>query len=344
MESSSGPLGAARRIVIFRLGSLGDTVVSLPCFHAIARAAPAAERIVLTNFPVSGKAAPLESILAGSGLVDRVIEYPGGTRAPGDLWALARRLRALDADALVYLTESRGLPSAWRDAAFFGLCGLPVFGAPLTRERQRNRVLNAAGEIEHECQRLARCLERIAPVDLDDRSAWDLRLTEAERAGVRALKAPLAATPYIAINMGGKVAQKDWGHDNWRALLDCLTEERPGFGLLVVGVGEDRARAEQVTSGWRGPVVDACGLLSPRESAAILDGAALFIGHDSGPLHLAAARGITAIGLFGDYNLPRRWHPWGSRHRVIHRREGVREIGVREVVALVQDRLDAGAA
>ena len=54
-------------IVIYRLGSLGDTIVALPCFHAITRAHPGAERIVLTNFPVSAKAAPLEGILGGSG-------------------------------------------------------------------------------------------------------------------------------------------------------------------------------------------------------------------------------------------------------------------------------------
>ena len=60
-----------QRIVVYRLGSLGDTVVALPCLHRVAQAFPDAERIVLTNFPVSSKAAPLEAILGGSGLVHR---------------------------------------------------------------------------------------------------------------------------------------------------------------------------------------------------------------------------------------------------------------------------------
>ena len=49
---------------------------------------PDAERIVLTNVPVSTKAAPLNAILGGSGLVHGSMAYPVGTRSLGALWAL----------------------------------------------------------------------------------------------------------------------------------------------------------------------------------------------------------------------------------------------------------------
>ena len=59
----------ADKVVIYRLGTLGDTVVALPCFHLIARSFPNAARLILTNeVPSSGIAQPL-SILSGSGLV-----------------------------------------------------------------------------------------------------------------------------------------------------------------------------------------------------------------------------------------------------------------------------------
>ena len=70
-----------QRIVIYRLGSLGDTVIALPCFHKVAQTWPNAERIVLTNFPVSSKAAPLEVVLRESGLIHEAIAYPVGTRS-----------------------------------------------------------------------------------------------------------------------------------------------------------------------------------------------------------------------------------------------------------------------
>src|SRR6266705_2608835 len=50
-------------IIIFRIGSLGDTVVALPCFHRIARSFANSRRILVTNVAVSQKAAPAESVL-----------------------------------------------------------------------------------------------------------------------------------------------------------------------------------------------------------------------------------------------------------------------------------------
>jgi heptosyltransferase III len=59
-------------------------------------------------------------------------------------------------------------------------------------------------------------------------------------------------------------------------------------------------------------------LLSPRESAAVLSQAALFIGHDSGPMHLANAVGIPAIGIFSSRNLPGVWFPVGNERNVFY--------------------------
>jgi ADP-heptose:LPS heptosyltransferase len=339
VQSSSDP----QRIVIYRLGSLGDTVVALPCFHKIAQAWPKAERIVLTNFPVSSQAAPLEVILRESGLIDSAIAYPVGTRSFRELWRLARDLRRLEADILVYLTPARGRFNAFRDWVFFKLCGFrDIVGAPLTEDLQQCRRLG--GEIgsnsileERECERLARCLGVLGPIDLDDPQMWDLRLSERElRTGATVL-GPLSYTPFFAINMGGKAKEKDWGEENWRTLLASLDAAYRGMGLLVVGSAADSERARRVTEVWDGPVVDACGDLSPRESAAAMRRALLFIGHDSGPLHLAAAVGVPCVGLFGNFNQPNRWHPRGTCHRIIHRMSGLQAIGVPEVQDAVAD-------
>ena len=332
-----------QRIVIYRLGSLGDTVVALPCFHKVAQTWPDAERIVLTNFPVSSKAAPLETILREGGLIHDAIAYPVGTRSIRKLWSLRRHLRSLEADVLVYLTPARGLLSAFRDWLFFKCCGFKsIVGAPLTEDLQHCRKVETDEEIEaqleeRECERLARCLHRLGPIDLDDPDMWDLRLTDRElRAGASVLN-PFASVPYFAINMGGKAKEKDWGLDNWRALLARLSSEYEDAGLLVIGAAEDSERARRIADVWDGPVIDACGKLSPRESAAAMRNALVFIGHDSGPLHLAAAAGVRCVGLFGNLNLPGRWHPRGRHHRIIHRMDGLDTISVDEVADAVSD-------
>lgn len=332
-----------QRIVIYRLGSLGDTVVALPCFHKVEQTWPDAERIVLTNFPVSSKAAPLDVILREGGLIHSAIAYPVGTRSLGQLWHLAGRLRSLNADVLVYLTPARGLFNAVRDWLFFKFCGFRhIVGTPLTEDLQKCREVVRGTPTqtrveERECERLARCLEPLGPIDLNDPEMWELRLSDRERQVGDGVLVPLGSTPYLAINMGGKAKEKDWGLHNWRMLLEKLNEQYPGNGLLIVGAAEDSERARDISARWEGPVVDACGRLSPRESAAAMRHAVVFIGHDSGPLHLAAAAGVSCVGLFGDFNQPQRWHPPGSQHRIIHRMTGLQSISVSEVVSAVRD-------
>jgi ADP-heptose:LPS heptosyltransferase len=64
--------------------------------------------------------------------------------------------------------------------------------------------------------------------------------------------------------------------------------------------------------------VNLCGLLAPRESAAVLSRARIFIGHDSGPMHLAAAVQTPCVAIFSARNKPRVWFPYGRQHRVVY--------------------------
>ena len=327
------------RIVIYRLGSLGDTVVALPCLHAIETAFPDAERVMLTNIPVSAKAAPLEAILGGSGLVHRFIAYPVGTRALRALMTLRKTLRALDAHTLIYLTPSRGLPAAWRDVLFFRMCGFRrIIGAPLTREQQMN-LPGKDGLVERECVRLARCIRDVGPIDLDDHAFWDLRLTPAERADALAALGPAIERPRIAINMGGKAAENDWGEEHWKLLVAELGRSIPEYALVFVGSVEDAGRAERVGALWPGLVVNLCGALPPRVSAAAMAGARLFVGHDSGPMHLAACMGVSCVAMFGTRDASRKFHPYGPSHRVIHEQRGVRMISVERMANAVLEQL-----
>jgi ADP-heptose:LPS heptosyltransferase len=324
------------------MGSLGDTVVALPCFHKLAEAFPGAERYVLTNIPVSSKAAALESILGPSGLIHGVLDYPVYLRSIREMWRLASRLRALRATTLVYLMASRGPVALRRDLLFFRLSGFTrIIGAPLARDLRGDPFDAATGLVEQECSRLARSLAALGPIDLDDRRNWDLRLTGAEQAaGDRALDG-FGGKPFIAVNMGGKVAANQWGKGNWRALLRALAASHGGFGLFFVGAAEEGGDVAAVVEGWPGPVVNACGGLTPRESGAALRRAGLFIGHDSGPMHLAAAAGVACVAPFGGRNPPRRWHPYGAGHRIVHRMDGVEHVRVEDLAAHVRDLLPA---
>jgi heptosyltransferase III len=105
--------------------------------------------------------------------------------------------------------------------------------------------------------------------------------------------------------------------------------------LVFFGSADEFDRSDHVGAVWPGEALNLCGKLSARESAAVMRRASLFIGHDSGPMHLASAVGLSCVAMFGDYNRPRRWHPFGSNHRLIHNMQGVLEISPEEVYGAI---------
>lgn len=324
----------AKRVLVYRLGSLGDTVIALPALHLIARAFPHAERRLLTNLPVNAKAPPAAAILEDTGLIHGYMRYTVGTRSVTELAHLAWNIRRWKPDALIYLSAARGIRSAQRDARFFSLCGLRrQIGVPLTPAMQSNfgGAEPPSGtalwqtELEPEGSRLARNLADLGDARLDDPASWDLHLTPAEHAAAVAAIGPDAMQREIlAVSVGTKVQSKDWGRDNWRALLTQLAAAFPGRTLLLAGSPEEADASTFSAANWRsaggGTVVNLCGRLTPRQSAAALARARLFIGHDSGPMHLAAAVGTPCVALFAARNLPRQWFPFGTGHKILYHR------------------------
>ena len=349
--------GRSPRILIYRLGSLGDTVVALPSLRLIARAFPDAERWMLTNFSVSAKAAPLAEVLDGTGLVHGYIEYPIGLRDPRALSVLRRRLRSQGFQALVYLAAPRGRLKALRDAVFFRSCGIPrLIGVPYRKDRQRPRLLQN-GQYEYEGARLLRCLSALGWQDLDDPGAFDLSLSEEEHAAAaRALTDLDPARPIIAASIGAKDDVKDWGDDNWSSLFARISQGRPEAQLVLVGADIERARSQALAAHWAGPAVNLCGRLSVRETAAVFARARLFVGHDSGPMHLAAAVGTPCVAIFSSRNLPGEWFPHGKQHSIFYTEIGckgcllshcpergracIRSIAVNDVLKTVYSLID----
>lgn len=307
-----------RRVLIYRLGSLGDTVVALPSFHLIARAFPRAERRLLTNFPVHAKAPASAAVLGGSELVTGYMRYTAGTRHPLELLRLIAQIRRYRPDVVVYLMHARPPQAVRRDRLFFRLAGVRRLICVPPKEKEKFRFDPATGLYEREVARLARLTAELGDAGPLDLANWDLMLSDAERAAAHAALAPLAGHPLIVCGPGTKMHAKDWGPDNWRALLARIDADYPGHALALVGAQEDEAVAAHAAQPWSGPLVNLCGRLTPRETAAVMEQARVFLGPDSGPMHLAAAAGIPCIIPFSAAGLPGIWFPPGQKHQIVY--------------------------
>jgi heptosyltransferase III len=314
---------STKRVLIYRLGSLGDTLVALPALHLIARAFPDAERRLLTNFPVNAKAPSAAAVLENTNLVHGYFRYTASTRSPREILSLWWQLFRWRPQVLVYMGPTRGVDAALRDARFFRLCGISrLIGVPVTEDMQQNRWDDSQQALEPESARLARNLAELGDAHLDSPASWNLHLTEAEHARATEVLTPTASHPILAVSVGTKVQSKDWGRDNWQALLNRLAALYPRYALVLCGAHEESDASEFAADGWRqnssSPVVNLCGVLTPRESAAVFAQARAFVGHDSGPMHLAAAVQTPCVAIFAARNKPRVWFPYGKQHRVLY--------------------------
>jgi heptosyltransferase-3 len=309
------------RVLIYRLGSLGDTVVALPCFHLIARTFSNAHRLMLTNFPVHAKAPSAAAVLDNSGLVHGYMRYFIGTRNPVELLRVSSEIRRFQPDVLIYLMPVRSLKHVQRDRLFFRFSGVRnIVGLPDGEGLTHRLDPSGGGLYEREASRLARTVAALGDAELQNLGSWSLCLTQGERECAKSSLGPLVEFPLIVCGPGTKMPAKDWGQENWRALIAHLHETYPEYGLVLVGAKEEAQMAGFAARDWRGHKVNLCGQLTPRETAAVLEHAAIFLGPDSGPMHLAASVGIPCVIAFSAAGVPGVWFPIGDRHQIIYHR------------------------
>jgi heptosyltransferase-3 len=297
------------KILIYQIGSLGDTVISMPCYREIERRHPDAERYLLTNFPKGKKMVQAEALLAPCGLINGSIDYPMPLRGFGEIRKLLSKIRALKVDRLYYLTPETSFLRLIRHYTFFKLCGIKKLHAvPWSRDLRYPREVESGQRWESEASRLLRTLNsRRLPgaPSSDDRI---LNLSDAERdAADRLLREMNAAPRFIALSVGGKIQLNDWGNDNWSAVLSALSASDPELGVAFIGSADEKERNDLLARSWQGPKLNSCGRLTPRESAALIERAEIFLGHDTGTLHLAAAVGTRIIGIYSARNPPGKW-------------------------------------
>jgi ADP-heptose:LPS heptosyltransferase len=156
---------------------------------------------------------------------------------------------------------------------------------------------------------VSRLMGSEAPLDpeifLDDRA-------RAEAAAVIDPQLASAPGPVIALAPIAHQPGKSWPADRWGELVGMLMADArfDGWRFMLVGGPGDQAPAAPAlaAAGPRG--IDFVGKGDILASAAAIDRAALFVGNDSGLMHVAAAAGRPTLGLFG----PTEWWlygPWG---------------------------------
>ncbi len=257
-----------RRILYITATRIGDAVLfSGPLDHLAARFPDA--QITVACGPL---AAPLFRAAPGVSEVIVMAKQKGG-RHWLDLW---RRAAARRWDLVVDL---RGSLTSW-----FLVAGERAVNRRRPGHVHRHRVLEAAGVL-----------------DLEPAPAPRLWLDDAARSAAQA--ALPGEAPILALSPAAAAPFKEWPADRFAALAEALTG--PGGALegarvaLFGGPGDEAATAAVAERIAQAGVIDLAGELGILETGACLARARLFVGNDSGLMHMAAAAGTPTLGLFG---------------------------------------------
>jgi heptosyltransferase-1 len=355
LEKSS----SVERLLVVRLSAMGDVIHTLPAAQALRDAFANAvigwiveerwaELLCAPGTPLRGPRS------AGRPLVDWVhtVDLKGWGKSPFSIRTAEHIARVWNDVRSAHYDTAVDLQGAIRSAVLAGWSGAPVvWGASQTRETPaslwytRKAIARGSHVIEQNLSVAEAVIGRtlnVPPVELPrnqgSENAIEMRLGEM---GIR---------DFAILNPGAGWGAKRWPAKRYGEVAQELAT-RGVQSIVNFGPGEE-GLAHEVEAGSGGT---ARGLqCSISELIALTRRARLFIGGDTGPLHLASVLGVSVVGIYGPTD-PARNGPFGTRSIVLrnpasstsHSRtpepdEAMLEITVQSVVAAARGLLAGG--
>jgi heptosyltransferase I len=339
------------KILIIRLSSLGDILHAFPAFADLRKSFPDAQ----IDWLVGKKFRFLLSTMQGIDTIytidtSNLLQFPIEDSA----WSQARRLiRSLRLQSYDYSLDFQGL---LKTAVLGYLSGARTrlgFSKDLVREQPSqwfyHRKLGKPGEPVH-VSALNQMLAEMAGAKRSDFSPLDLAAPEADASYVDSLLAKKQLNNFAVINPGGGWPTKRWRPERYGALAAKIQDELKIPVIVTTGPGEEA---------YYSKIADHCSAPAPRhfqisfiQLIPLLRKAAILIGGDTGPFHLACAMGTPTVGIFGPTS-PVRNGPWRKEDQTVtrmlpcsccHKRscaadDDCMDIAVEEVFAAVRRRI-----
>jgi heptosyltransferase III len=293
-----------KRILVIRGGAIGDFILTLPALKALRDSYPARHLEILAYKHIAALA---ENRFYADAV--QSIEY-------GPLSGFFAKGADLDPELCAYFSSFEVVITYLFDPDRIFEENLARAGAP--------RIVRGPAKIRtgsHAARQLAWPVEELGISVTDYRarifpSDDDIRFA-AEFLG-------RASRPVIALHIGSGSPQKNWPVDNWISLADYLlqktgSESVPPSLLVISGEADQVQYARFRERRTNQNILFAEALPLPKLAAVLRT--TVFLGHDSGISHLAAAAGANCTLLFGPTD-PEIWAPFGDNVRVIRAPKG----------------------
>jgi len=307
-EEPPQPLAPARwdwqtveRVLVVRLRSIGDTVLSTPSLFALKRFLPHASVDILLEDWVA-------PVLDGFPHVDNVITLE--RKSTSSRARVARQLRANRYDVVYNLHGGTTATLLTRATGAKHRVGHRTYQYARLHNHLSPSSSSLWGQNKTHSVEQQLALLGWTGVPVSDRPPTQLAVTEEAAATIaaRLQSAGLAAAPFAVMHPAAAFATKQWAAEKFARVADGLADR--GLRVLVITASNEAHLADELKSNASAPVEAFSDLTLP-EITALLARARLFVGNDSGIAHMAAAVKTPAVVIFGSSNVAH-WRPWTS--------------------------------
>lgn len=296
-------------ILVVKLSSLGDIVLALPCLAALRTRWPDARIVVAVNeefVPLLEACPSIDGLIVRSGtsrvrrLKTLVQAAWAGLSHQGPRFDLA-----IDLQGNFHSAAWTSLAAARRRAGLGD--GRPGWEFCLPPDRRMHAVDQSAAVLERLGVPVVDRMPRLSPTEAGTRAAADLLRVRG-----------LPDRDFIVVHPGTAWASKEWPIDRYaEAVRRILSSERTNATVIVTGSAAEASRARSlVRAVGDGRVASVAGELPLGGCLGLWSRASVFLGGDTGPMHVSAAVGVPVVALFGP-TLPEVTGPVGPMHRVI---------------------------
>ena len=270
-----------KRIIVTYLMHLGDVILITPFLHVLRKNAQGSKITLVVDKKVA-------DTVRYNPNIDELVEVDkkGADNSVGALWRIGRKLHGKDYDLLINLHPNERtsfLATAVGAKAFVGMSHF-LFRPFMTKYTRLDRLhLHAA--------------------DMYIDVLKQLGVTDTEN-----------DTPLIGFNIGSAVEQKRWPPKRFAAVADYFALQ--GYTCVFFGGPTDVDMVHEAVSLMESQALVGTGKFSIGELAAAVGRCKLFITNDSGPMHVAVARKVPVVALYGPSN-PKFYGPYTDKAVVL---------------------------
>lgn len=289
-----------KKILLVRLRRIGDIIMTTPAAAVLRESFPHASLSYVVE-------SPYKELVEGNRDLDRVIILPR-TQSVRDFLRHIRQIRRERYDVLI---DFHGGPRASL-ITFLSRARLKIG----YRVKYRSLIYDIKiprGTKEGYIHSVENHLNLVKTLGISASSAPPLHVPRAQEAEAEKVNKFLAqnnlyGSKVIALHIGAGNEFRNWGIENLIALA-ALLSQIPGAKIVLIGGPEDKKTEEEILKKSSVPLLSLVGRLNLRELRLFFSLSSLFVGPDSGPMHVAAAASTPIVAIFGP-NIPALVAPW----------------------------------